>query len=151
MSLKFILKLLVGEEKQHCHEVCIELINRTEYDPDLLNESWVYGYDPEIKVQSLKWKSPSSPQWKKKMRQSQSNSKTLLLFFYCYAILHHKYVPRGQTVNKGYYKSVLGWSCEKVSKIRTGLNIITHQLMYIHNHWISGRNPNSCASPPPLI
>jgi hypothetical protein len=33
------------------------------------DETWVYGYDPETRVQSSQWKSPSSPR-AKKARQS---------------------------------------------------------------------------------
>ena len=48
------------------------MINRSKNDPDLLNrvitgdESWVYGYDTETKAQSSQWKSPGSPQPKKR-------------------------------------------------------------------------------------
>ena len=67
VSVKFILKLLSDEQKQHRLQVAKEMINRSENDPDFLNrvitgdESWVYGYDPETKVQSSQWKSPGSP------------------------------------------------------------------------------------------
>jgi len=71
------------------------------------DESWVYGYDPETKQMSSQWKTASSPQ-PKKARQVKSNVKTMLIaFFDIDGLVHHEYVPRGQTVNKEFYKTVL--------------------------------------------
>jgi hypothetical protein len=41
------------------------------------DESWVYGYDPETKVQSSQWKHQTSSR-PKKARQVQSNVKVIL-------------------------------------------------------------------------
>ena len=52
-------------------------------DPDLLkklitgDESWVYGYDIEIKAQLFQWKCPRP----KKARQVRSNVKVLFTVF----------------------------------------------------------------------
>jgi len=34
----------------------------------MVDETWVYGYEPETKVHNSQWKSPSSPRAKKKKR-----------------------------------------------------------------------------------
>jgi hypothetical protein len=71
-------RLLQNEQKQHRLEVCWELQQQLQEDPNFLSkvvtgdESWVYGYDPETKQQSSQWKSPSSPR-PKKARQVKSN------------------------------------------------------------------------------
>jgi len=71
------------------------------------DESWIYGYDPKIKQMSSQWKTASSPR-PKKARQVKSNVKTILItFFEIDGFVHHEYVPRGQTVNKEFYKTVL--------------------------------------------
>jgi len=44
------------------------------------DETWVYGYDPETRVQSSQWKSPSSAHMKK-VRQSRYNIKVMIVFF----------------------------------------------------------------------
>jgi hypothetical protein len=55
---KFVPQLLEIEQKQHCLEVCRELQQQLQEDPNFLlkvttgDESWVYGYDPETKQQS---------------------------------------------------------------------------------------------------
>ena len=71
------------------------------------DESWVYGYDPETKQTSSQWKTASSPR-PKKVRQVKSNVRTMLIaFFNIDGLVHHEYVPTGQTVNKEFYKTVL--------------------------------------------
>jgi len=37
------------------------------------DETWVYGYDPETRVQSSQWKSPSSPCVKKHVNQDPTS------------------------------------------------------------------------------
>ena len=127
VSAKFIPKLLSDEQKQHRLQVAQEMINRSKNDPDLLNrvitgdESWVYGYDPETKAQSSQWKSPGSPR-PKKARQSRSNVKMMLVvFFDSTGNMYYEYAPRGQTVNREYYKSVLERLHENVRKKRPAL------------------------------
>ena len=67
VSAKFVPKLLTMEQKQLRVEVAQDMLNTATSDPDFMNtvitgdESWVYGYDPETKVQSSQWKHSSSP------------------------------------------------------------------------------------------
>jgi hypothetical protein len=75
-------------------------------DPEFLktvitgDETWVYGYDLETKVQSLQWKYSSSPR-PKKAQQVQGKVKVLLTVFFDYRwIVHQSYAPEGQTINK---------------------------------------------------
>jgi histone-lysine N-methyltransferase SETMAR len=74
------------------------------------DESWVYGYYPETKVQSSQRKHPTSPR-PKKARQVRTNMKKML-FFFCFffdygGLVHCGYTPLGLTVNKEYYQEVL--------------------------------------------
>jgi len=51
--------------------ICVDILQNTENDPNFLenvitcNESWFSQYDPESRLQSMHWKSPSSPRQKK--------------------------------------------------------------------------------------
>jgi len=68
---------------------------------------WVYGYGPETKQMSSHWSTSSSPR-PKKVRQVKSNIKTMLIaLFDIDGLVHHEFVPTGQTVNKEFYKTVL--------------------------------------------
>ena len=46
-----------------------------------VDETWVYGYDPEMKRQSSQWKSADSPR-PRKARQVRSNVKVMLIVFF---------------------------------------------------------------------
>ncbi|XP_025421236.1 protein GVQW3-like [Sipha flava] len=71
VSAKLVPKLLTEEQMEHRIEVCLDLKNRVSNDPSFIksiitgDEIWVYGYDPEIKVQSSQWKTTNSPRPKK--------------------------------------------------------------------------------------
>ena len=113
--VKFIPRLLLPEQKEHCAAVANDLIQTATNEPDFLkkvvtrHESWVYGCDPEMKAQSSQWKLPGCP-CTKKVWQSYSKIKTMLTVFFDWeGVVHHKYTPPGQTVNKEYYLSVLHW------------------------------------------
>ena len=67
----------------------------------------MYGYNVKTKVQSSQWMGKLSPR-PKKARQSRSNMKVMLIFFfYLKGIVHYEFVPRGETVNKEFYLNVL--------------------------------------------
>ena len=104
--------------------ICTGLREQTQNDPNFMSsvitgdDSWVYGYGPETKQMSSQWKTASSPR-PKKARQVKSNVKTMLIaFFDIDGLVHHEYVPRGQTVNKEFYKTVLQRLCDAVRRHR---------------------------------
>jgi hypothetical protein len=65
---KFVPKLL---SQELCLEVTRDILECANGDPEFLmtmitgDKMWVYGYDPEMKVQSSQWKHSSSPMPKK--------------------------------------------------------------------------------------
>ena len=68
---KMMPKLLDYDQKERRVEVCQDILEHLQTEPDLLqrvitgDESWIFEYDPETKRQSLQWKCPSSPRPKK--------------------------------------------------------------------------------------
>jgi hypothetical protein len=64
--------------------------------------------------------------------QVRSKTKVMLLVFFDYeGIVHHKYVPDGQAINKAFYLEVLRRLCESVhrkrpEKWRDGDSILHH-------------------------
>ena len=111
---KFILQPLLSEQKEHRAAGANDLIQTATNEPDFLQvitgaESWVYGYDPEMKAQLSQRKSPGSPH-PKKVQQSCRKIKTMLTVFFDWeGAVHHEYAPPGQTINKEHYLSVLHW------------------------------------------
>jgi [histone H3]-lysine36 N-dimethyltransferase SETMAR len=87
VAAKFVPRLLTEEQKQNRVTVSQELLDRSNTDENFLknvitgDETWVYGYDVETKVQSSQWVGKSSPR-PKKARQSRSNVKVMLIVFF---------------------------------------------------------------------
>jgi len=77
---------LTVEQKQQHLSISLELRDCAASDSSFLgnvimgDETWVYGYDLETRVQRSDWKSPSSPR-AKKARQSRSNIKVVMIVF----------------------------------------------------------------------
>ena len=110
---KMVPKLLNNDQKQRRVEVCEDILQRVETEPDLLervitgDESWIFEFDPETKRQSLQWKCPGSPR-PKKARQSKSQVKLMLIaFFDIRGIVHMEFLPQGHTINQHVYKEIL--------------------------------------------
>ncbi|KAL4113507.1 hypothetical protein QTP88_017119 [Uroleucon formosanum] len=86
VAAKFLPKLLSGEQKENRKQIATDLLECSESDDFFLksiitgDETWVYGYDPETKVQSPQWKTSDSPR-PKKARQVRSQVKVMLTVF----------------------------------------------------------------------
>ena len=77
-----------------------------------------FRYDPTTKCQSAEWKSPASPKGKKVPLQ-KSKVKTMLVCFYdSRGIIHHEFVPEGQTVTGIFYFSVMESLWKRIRRVR---------------------------------
>ena len=127
IAAKFVPKLLNFDQIQQRINTANELLDSVRDDPNLLqrvitgDESWVYGYDVETKVQSSQWKLPQEPR-PKKARQVRSNEKVLItIYFDCRRVVHHEFLPKGRKVNKEYYLQVMRNLREAIRKKRPDL------------------------------
>ncbi|UYV80928.1 CLCN3 [Cordylochernes scorpioides] len=77
------------------------------------DETWVYGYDPETKRQSMEWKGKDEPRMKKSRLCKSKNKVLLVTFFDIKGIVHYEYLEEGQTINKESYLNImrLYWDC----------------------------------------
>jgi len=139
LAAKFEPRLLTPEQKEHRVAICQELRQRAVDDPSFMSrvitgdESWAYGYDPETKQQSSQWKSPGSPR-PKKARQSRSATKSMLIvFFDIRGIVHHEFVPEGQTENAEFYCNVLRCLREDIRRKRPELWCAGNWLLHDDN------------------
>ena len=77
VAAKFVPPLLTQEQKSTGLNLCQDLKNQIESDPNFLSKvitgdkSWCYGYDPETKQALSQWKTPTSPRPKKKKKQDK--------------------------------------------------------------------------------
>ena len=113
VSAKFVPRVSTVEQKQQRLSISLELRDHAASDSSFLgnvimgDETWVYGYDPETRVQSSQGKSPSSP-CAKKAHQSRCNIKVMMIvFFDLHGIVRTEFVPRNTTVNCEHYKGSL--------------------------------------------
>ncbi|UYV84976.1 SLC7A9 [Cordylochernes scorpioides] len=97
---KFIPRFLTDEQKLCRLATCEDMLEMTRMDPEWKDkittgdETWVYGYDPETKA-SICRVERSGPQ---KSRISKSRNTVLLVAFLDNkGIVHHEYLPAGQT------------------------------------------------------
>ncbi|VVC35518.1 Hypothetical protein CINCED_3A017225 [Cinara cedri] len=70
VAAKFVPRLLTSEQKENRLTICQDLKTRSvdiNFIKNIItgDETWVYGYDPETKLQSSQWKTKFSPQPKK--------------------------------------------------------------------------------------
>ena len=104
---KMVPKNLTIEQKANRRDVCLDLLDRLEREPEFFsrvitgNESWILEYDPETKRQIREWHTANSPR-PKKARMSKPKIKSMLIFFFfdSQVIAHKESVPPGQTVNQ---------------------------------------------------
>ena len=133
---KMVPKLLSDEQKERRKELCLDLLQCTENEQDLLNllitcdETWVFTYDLETKLQSMQWKSTPSPRPKKARMSPSKFMAMLIVFFDIQGIVMAEWVPSGQTVYQQYYTEVLTKLHKHVRRKRPELwrnNWILHQ------------------------
>jgi hypothetical protein len=71
------------------------------------DESWLFAYYPETKMQSSEWHTSSSSR-PKKSRETKSNIKVMLVtLFDDEGIVHREFVPTGTSVTAAFYVDVL--------------------------------------------
>jgi len=122
---KMVPRLLTPEQKEIRMNICADILQNIENDPNFLEnvitcgESWFFQYDPDSKRNFMLREEPHSPRKKKKTRQSKSKFKAMTIFFSdIQGIGHVDWVPEGQTVNQVYYKEVLANLCEWMKRRR---------------------------------
>ncbi|UYV77800.1 hypothetical protein LAZ67_15002352 [Cordylochernes scorpioides] len=71
------------------------------------DETWVYGYEPETKRQSMEWKGKDEPRTKKSRLCKSKNKVLLVTFFDIKGIMHCEYLEEGQTINKESYLNIM--------------------------------------------
>ena len=71
------------------------------------DKTWVFQYNPEMKRQSMQWKTAESPTPKTAPMSKSKIKGMLIAFFDQKSLVHHDFVPEGETVNQYFYQQVL--------------------------------------------
>ncbi|UYV61763.1 hypothetical protein LAZ67_1006387 [Cordylochernes scorpioides] len=121
---KFNPRFLTNEQKLFRLATCEDMLEMTRTHPEWKDkiitgdETWIYDYDPETKRQSAEWRGQSEPRPKKSRILKSRNKVLLVAFLDNKGIVHHEYLPTGQTVIKEMYLGILGRLREAIRKIR---------------------------------
>lgn len=114
-------RVLTEEQREKRVKISQEMLSRVCSDEDMLSkvvtmdESWVYGYDPETLRMCSQWKTADEPR-PRKVKASKSSFKTMLLLFFDEdGVVHEEYLPQAKsrkkedkyTVNAEYFIMVL--------------------------------------------
>ena len=121
-------------QKRDRVDVAKDMLSKVDSDPSFIkriitsDETWIYEYDTYSRHQASEWRSPNEPKPKKPCR-FQSKKKVMLTGFMDYrGVVHHEFLPEGQTVNKEYYLGVMGRLREAIRQKRPDL--------WANNSWI---------------
>ena len=136
---KMVPRLLNEEQKERHVQVCQDILEQLETEPNLLkrvvtgDESWIFEYDPLTKRQSLEWKSALLPK-PKKVSVFKSKTKVMLIaFFDVHGIFHAEFLPQSQTINQHIYKNILRRLMRSVKEKRRELWETRSWLLYHDN------------------
>ncbi|UYV62702.1 hypothetical protein LAZ67_2001617, partial [Cordylochernes scorpioides] len=117
-------RFLTNEQNLCRLATCEDMFKMTRTDPEWKDkiitgdETWVYGYDPETKRQSAEWRGQGEPRPKISRILKSRNKVLLVAFLDNKGIVHHEYLPAGQTVIKEMYLSILRRLREAIRKKR---------------------------------
>ncbi|UYV69367.1 hypothetical protein LAZ67_6003336, partial [Cordylochernes scorpioides] len=152
--VKFIPRFLTNEQKLCRLATCENMLEMTRTDPEWKDkiitgdETWVYGYDPETKRQYADWRGQGKPRPKKSRILKPRNKVLLVTFLDNKGIVHHEYLPAGQTVIKEMYLGILRRLREAIRKKKrsekwsNGDWILHHNNARPHTeHLIAGQIP----------
>ncbi|UYV79087.1 hypothetical protein LAZ67_17001077 [Cordylochernes scorpioides] len=119
---KFIPRFLTNEQKLCRLATCENMLEMTRTDPEWKDkiitgdETWVYDYDPETKRQYAEWRGQGELRPKKSRIFKSRNKVLLVAFLDNKGIVHHEYLPAGQTVIKEMYLDILRHLREAIRK-----------------------------------
>jgi hypothetical protein len=108
---KFVPRLLTQNHRDIRVDICQELLNHVSENENFLkriitgDETWVYGYDVEMKMQSppMGWKKFTKTE---RVVAGQVECESHVDgFFDTESVVHHKFLHQGQRVNCSYYLS----------------------------------------------
>lgn len=127
VASRMVPKSLNFFQRERRKMVASEMIQNADNDSTFMkriitgDETWVYEYDMETAQQSSEWRLRGEAK-PKRPRQSRSKVKVLLtVFFDCDGVVHHEFLPQGQSVNKEYYLAVMRRLREAIRQKRPNL------------------------------
>jgi len=141
LSAKWVPKCLNAHHKRQRCQSSEQLLEFFRRDPNdflsrlaTMDETWLYHYNPETKLQSMDWGHSGSP--RPKTYQVQKSSGKFLVSIFCDqdGIFHIDYLPKGQTINAEYYSSLLVQRKDSAKEKRLRRGKITKGVLFLHEN-----------------
>ena len=117
--------MLTQEHKDHCMQVCQDLLNQYKAEGDSFldriitgDETWCHHYEPESRRQSMEWRHVNSPS-KKKFKTLPSAGKVMCTVFWDRkGVILLDFLEPGQTINSDRYIATLTKLKARISRVR---------------------------------
>ncbi len=127
LSARWVPRALRDEHKMQRAECAVNLLNRidenaADFYQRLVtgDETWIYQYDPESKIQSKEWR-PRGPSGPKKFRAERSVAKVMATVFWdAGGIILVNFLEEQRTVTAAYYEQVLQKLRAELARKRLG-------------------------------
>ncbi|KAK7575531.1 hypothetical protein V9T40_011817 [Parthenolecanium corni] len=139
LSARWVPKLLTDVHKNQRQGAALEFLSRYEAEGvDLLerivtgDETWVYHYTPEQKIQSMQWCAPGEPAPKKAKTERVTAKIMATVFWDSHGILLIRYMPRKSTINSTAYCEVLRALRHEIGRKRP--NLPQDQVILLHDN-----------------
>jgi hypothetical protein len=115
-------RILTDDQKQRRLHISADLLHNAEVFDRVItgDETWCFQYDPEIKRQSIQWKTQNSSRPKKHACLARS-SRPCFVFLRSQGTVHYEFIAQGPTVNQQWYLEVLTRLRESVLRKRPEL------------------------------
>lgn len=127
LSARWVPRALRPDHKARRSECALDILNRLDNDEEDFfrrlvtgDETWIFQYDPESKVQSKEWL-PRGSNGPKKFRAERSVGKVMATVFWdCEGVILIDFLEEQRTVTGAYYEGVLQKLRVELAKKRPG-------------------------------
>ena len=127
VSARWVPQMLTDDQKRTWLDISRYLLSR--YEDDLgdfierfvtQDETWVYHFDPESKMQSKQWKHPDPPPPKKLKRVHPVGKVIALIFWNSQMVIMIGYLEQGRTINGAYNAGEMRRLRQAIARKRRG-------------------------------
>jgi len=137
LSARWVPRLLRPDQQQTRVDLSMEILNKWDEDSEAFlqrivtgDETWLYQYDPEDKIQSKQWL-PRGGSGPVKAKSERSRGKVMATVFWdAEGILLVDFLESKKTITSAYYECVLRKLSKKISEKRPGK---LHQRVLFHH------------------
>lgn len=137
LSARWVPRMLTDAHKQTRIDICSRLLTRYRHDKEnflarlvTIDESWIYHYDVETKIQSKEWTHRGSPPPRKFKMQPSAGKVMLTVFWDAEGVILVDFLQKGATITGAYYANLIPKLRDAIKEKRRGKlrkGVLLHQ------------------------